>query len=145
MRTAALILTLLLLATGCAGDDGATDDGATDVGAGEASVSFGGIEDGDEVTSPVPVSFEADGFTVEPAGDGAITDGAGHMHVMVDVGCVEVGEVIPSDDQHVHFGDGSTSTELELEPGQHSLCLQAGDGAHTALDLTDEITITVTG
>ncbi|WP_114594048.1 DUF4399 domain-containing protein [Euzebya pacifica] len=39
--------------------------------------------------------------------------------------------------------DGSTSAELELEPGEHTLCLQDGDGEHTALDLTDEITVTV--
>lgn len=32
---------------------------------------------------------------------------------------------------------------MPLEPGEHSLCLQTGDGVHTALDLTDEISITV--
>lgn len=146
MRFAALLMTILLLTIGCAGDDADdTGDNGQTTDTDEASVAFGEIEDGDEVTSPVPVSFEAEGFTVEPADEGAINEGAGHMHVMVDVGCVEVGEVIPSDDQHVHFGDGSTSTELELEPGEHTLCLQAGDGAHTALDLTDEITVTATG
>ncbi len=128
----ALLLTLLLLAGACSSDDGATD---------EASVSFGGIEDGAEVTSPVTVDFVAENFEIEEAG--AISEGAGHMHVMVDTDCVAVGDVIPADENHIHYGDGSTSTELELEPGEHTLCLQAGDGAHTALDLTDEITITV--
>jgi hypothetical protein len=136
IRSTALLCALLLL-TACGGDGG-------DGGGGEAGVAFGGIEDGAEVTSPVAVEFVAEGFEVEPAGDGAVTEGAGHMHVMVDTPCVEVGQVIPSDEQHLHFGDGSTSTELELEPGEHTLCLQAGDGAHTALDLTDEVTITVT-
>ena len=65
------------------------------------------------------------------------------MHVMIDVGCVDVGETIPSDESHVHFGDGSTSADLDLSPGEHSLCLQAGDAEHVALDLTDEITVTV--
>lgn len=129
-----ILLALLLTsaAVACGGDE-------------EASVAFAGIEDGAEVTSPVAVEFEATDFTIEPAGDGTINEGAGHMHVMIDVPCVEVGEVIPSDDDHLHFGDGSTSAELELEPGEHTLCLQAGNGAHEALDLTDEITITVTG
>ena len=110
-------------------------------GGDEASVSFTGISDGDTVSSPVSVGFDATGFTIEEAGE--INEDAGHMHVMIDAGCVEVGETIPSDDQHLHFGDGSTSADLELEPGDHDLCLQAADGAHVALDLTDEISITV--
>lgn len=128
---AALLLILALALAACSS------------GGGEQSVSFEGIEDGAEVTSPVTVGFAAEGFTIEPAGDGTINEDAGHMHVMVDTECVEVGEVIPSDDTHIHYGDGSTETELELEPGEHTLCLQAGNGAHEALDLTDEITITV--
>ena len=32
---------------------------------------------------------------------------------------------------------------LDLAPGEHTLCLQVGDGAHTALDLTSEITVNV--
>jgi hypothetical protein len=38
-----------------------------------------------------------------------------------------------------------SETELTLPAGEHTLCLQAGDGEHTALALTDEITITVAG
>jgi hypothetical protein len=79
--------------------------------------------------------------TIEPAGE--VQEGAGHFHVMVDVGCVEPGEVIPSDDDHLHFGDGSSETSVELEPAEHALCLQVGDGVHTALDATHEITVTV--
>lgn len=132
MRTklAIPLLVLLLAATACSSGD-----------AGDGSVAFAEISDGDTVQSPVMVEFAADNFTIEEAGE--IVEGAGHMHVMVDVGCVEVGEVIPSDDNHIHFGDGSTSAELALAPGEHELCLQAGDGAHTALDLTDTVTITV--
>lgn len=137
-RVAAIAATALLTLTGCS-SDGDTD--ATDAASG--GIEFAGIADGDTVTSPVSVEFATTGdFEIIPAADGG-GDGAGHMHVMVDVGCVTVGEVIPSDDSHLHFGDGSTSTELELEPGEHTLCLQAGDGEHTAMDVTDEITITV--
>jgi hypothetical protein len=62
---------------------------------------------------------------------------------MVDVPCVEPGQPIPKDAQHLHFGKGQTDGKIDLQAGQHTLCLQAGDGTHTALDLTDEIEVTV--
>jgi hypothetical protein len=46
---------------------------------------------------------------------------------------------------HRHVDDGASEAELDLPAGEHTLCLQAGDGEHAALDLTDEITITVVG
>ena len=141
-RVAAIAATALLALTGCSSDDGGDTAGeGTDTAA--AGVEFAGVEDGATVSSPVSVEFATTGgFEVISAADGG-GDGAGHMHVMIDVGCVAVGEEIPADDSHVHFGDGSTSTELELETGEHTLCLQAGDGDHIAMDATDEITITV--
>jgi hypothetical protein len=87
------------------------------------------------------VAMEADGFTVEQAGE--VREGAGHFHLMVDSGCVATGQEIPEDGAHLHFGDGATQTELELPAGEHTLCLQAGDGNHIALALTDEVTITL--
>jgi hypothetical protein len=109
--------------------------------AGGPSVSIAAPEDGATVESPFSVSMEADGFTIEPAGD--VRQGAGHFHLMVDASCVPRGQTIPEDGNHLHFGDGSTQTELDLPPGEHTLCLQAGDGGHAALELTDEITVTV--
>lgn len=111
-------------------------------GGGEASVSFTSPEDGAEVSSPVQVEMAAEGLEIEPSGE--VREGAGHFHIMIDTSCVTPGETIPEDDSHRHFGDGSTSAELELEPGEHELCLQAGDGAHEALDATDETTVNVT-
>ncbi|MEP7335179.1 MAG: DUF4399 domain-containing protein [Actinomycetota bacterium] len=87
--------------------------------------------------------MEAEGLTIEPSGD--VRDGAGHFHVTVDASCVAPGEQIPKDGSHLRFEDGASEAELDLPAGEHTLCLQAGDGAHTALDLTDEITITVAG
>lgn len=155
MRTTTIgsfVLAGTLVLAGCSSDGDvnvdagveadADGDGAAAEGAAGASISFGGLEDGATVSSPVSVSFDTEGFQIIPAAEGG-GDGSGHMHVMIDVGCVPVGETIPSDESHVHFGDGSTSAELELEPGEHELCLQAGDGDHTALEVTDEISITV--
>jgi hypothetical protein len=108
----------------------------------EASASFAAPEDGATVQSPVTAEFEAsDSVTVEEAGQ--LSQTGGHFHVMVDTGAVEVGEPIPNDDSHLHFGDGSSSAELELESGEHDLVLQMGDGEHLALPATDEITVTV--
>ena len=110
----------------------------------EPQVSFQNLEDGQRVASPVSVVMEAENFTIEPAGE--IQEGAGHLHIMIDVPCLAPGEVIPKDDNHRHFGDGSTIADLELAPGEHTLCLQAADGAHVALEgdgLTHEISLTV--
>ena len=90
------------------------------------------------------VEMGAEGLTVEPAGE--VHEGAGHFHILIDTPFIDPGEVIPKDDTHLHFGQGQTSTELTLTPGQHILRLQFANGAHEALDgdqYRDEITITV--
>ena len=106
-----------------------------------SSVSFAAPANAAVVAGPVTVEMAAKDFDVEPAGQ--VNDGAGHFHVMINEACVPAGDVIPADAGHLHFGDGATEATLELPPGEHTLCLQAGDGLHTALDLTDVITITV--
>jgi hypothetical protein len=131
-------LLLLLVAAACGGGDGDGGDPAP-----AATVSIASPEDGATVESTFPVTMEAANFTVEPAGD--VTEGAGHFHLIVDAGCVAAGEQIPADETHIHLADGAGETELTLPAGEHTLCLQAGDGRHAALDLTDEITITVAG
>lgn len=157
MKTTRLLATLaggaaLLVGVAACGDDDdtvsapVTGEGetteTTEAEAEEMSVEIVSPADGDTVTSPVTVAMEATGIEIEPAGE--VSDGAGHFHLMVDVGCVTPGEVIPGDTEgYNHFGKGQTETELELEPGEHTICLQVGDGVHTALDVTHEITITV--
>ncbi len=110
----------------------------------EARVFFTSPAEGASVSSPVHVTLGAENFTVEPAGE--IKAGAGHLHIMVDADCLKPGEVIPKDDTHLHYGKGQVEADLELAPGSHTLCLQAADGAHFALEgagLTQKITITV--
>lgn len=111
----------------------------------DASVSLS-VPIADELSglySPCMAFFEAENFTVEEAGN--VNEGAGHFHVLIDTGRVEPGETIPNDDQHLHFGDGSKQGVLDLEPGDHELTLQMGDGEHTALALTDTQSVTVEG
>ncbi|QLD87799.1 DUF4399 domain-containing protein [Natronomonas salina] len=107
----------------------------------EASVSFEAPEDGATAANGVTVSMQAENFTIEEAGE--VNDNAGHFHVMIDEGAVAVGEEIPNDETHLHFGDGSSRTVLDLEPGTHELTLQAADGQHRALDLTDTVEVEV--
>ncbi len=142
LRALAVVAAATLLAAACGDDDDDVGSGATTTAeAGEPSVAFVAPTDGASVSNPVVVEFAAEGFTLEPAGE--VHEGAGHLHVMVDVPCLAPGETIPRDAQHVHFGKGQTEGTIDMEAGEHTLCLQAGDGTHTALDLTDEITITV--
>jgi hypothetical protein len=101
-------------------------------------------QDGATVSSPVQVMMGAENFTIEPAGE--LNAGAGHLHIMVNTECVAVGNVIPSDETHLHYGKAQMEATLELEPGEYTLCLQAADGVHIALDgdgMTETITITV--
>lgn len=96
------------------------------------SVHFVTPEDGATVTSPFEVEMAAEGVDVVPAG--TMEEGTGHMHILVDVPFVMPGNVIPSDEQHIHYGDGSTTATLDLEPGEHVLRLQLADGAHMAFE-----------
>ncbi|MFT5222741.1 MAG: hypothetical protein ACI867_001047 [Glaciecola sp.] len=141
---AAFGVTALLL-TACGDDaDTTSTDAPSDVESeamADASVSFENVVDGDTITSPFEATFTATGVTIVAAGEPV--DGEGHMHIMVDTPCVTVGEVIVKDESHLHFGDGATTGTLELEAGEHTLCLQFADGLHVASALTQEITVTV--
>jgi hypothetical protein len=130
LRTLAAVATAVVALTGCGG------------GEEEPSVSFEQLEDGAAVRSPVAVEMAAQGVTVEPAANG-VNEGSGHFDLAIDADCVRPGDTIPDDDAHQHFSDGATTAELDLSPGQHTLCLQFATGDHVATALTDEISITV--
>ena len=126
-----IILTLALLLAACGGQDA-------------PRVFFTNVEDGDTIRAPALVQWSAENFTIEPAGE--VRAGAGHLHVMVNTGCVPAGEIVPSDETHLHFGKAQTEAELALAPGEYTLCLQAADGEHRALEgegMTQVINITV--
>ena len=97
-----------------------------------ARVFFISPADGDAVTSPVSIEFGLEGMTVAPAG---VEEAAsGHHHLVVDAELPDPGLPIPKSDNYIHFGDGSTSTSLELEPGEHTLQLILGDHLHIPHD-----------
>jgi hypothetical protein len=93
-----------------------------------ASVFFISPADGATVSSPVSIEFGIDAMTVAAAGINEAH--SGHHHLLVDTGLPDLEFPVPADAQHIHFGDGSTSTELDLESGEHTLQLLLGDYLH---------------
>jgi len=110
----------------------------------DARVYFVAPADGDTVSNPVRVEFGIEGMSVVKAGDD--TPLSGHHHLIVDAELPDLGVPIPASDNYIHFGDGSTSTELTLAPGEHTLRLLLGDHLHIPHDppvASETITITV--
>jgi hypothetical protein len=101
--------------------------------------------DGTPQGGTVHFRFGADNLRIEPSG--TVSAGAGHLHLNLNSGCIPAGQIIPSDDLHRHFGKAEMEADiLFTRTGKHTLCLQAANGAHTALPgdgMTHRIQITV--
>jgi hypothetical protein len=92
-------------------------------------VSFSNLRDGVRVASPVLVQFAVRGMGVAPAGQ--MREGTGHHHLLVDRALPSrVGDPIPFDDTHRHYGKGQTDALLDLPPGRHTLRLLFADHEH---------------
>lgn len=99
-------------------------------------------KDGDTVASPLPIKMGIKGMKVHKAGD--IIEGTGHHHLIIDGAYVAENEVVPADDQHIHFGKGQTETTIKLKPGKHTLTLQFADGHHQSYGKVMSRTIHIT-
>ncbi len=97
------------------------------------------------VKSPVKVRFGLAGMKLEPAGnaDSVPYKTRGHHHLIIDGGPVPVGEPVPADATHIHFGKGQTETTVELSPGKHTLTLQFADAIHQSYGPRMAKTITI--
>ena len=95
-------------------------------------------------TNPIAIEFGIAGMSVVAAG---MNDAhSGHHHLLIDTDPPDMGLPIPADAHHVHFGDASTSTELTLAPGTHTLRLLLGDHLHIPHNppiMSEPISITV--
>ena len=143
-RITALTAAVLLAVGGLAacGDDEPTPVvGGDGEEVARANVAFAGPLDGDTLAGGVDLTMTAVGVAIEPAGE--VHEGAGHFHVIADAGGTPPGAPIERDADHVHFGQAQTEGKIYLEPGEHDLCLQVGNGIHEATDLTHEVTITI--
>lgn len=154
----ALCVIVLLAGMACSqGGNDAAEDSAAMAPAAEAPVAmprsasvaetivfFVTPRDEATVSNPVVLNFAVTGMSVAPAGDD--TAMTGHHHVIIDAELPAMDMPIPADANHVHFGDGSSTTELTLEPGEHTLQLVFADYLHIPHDppiYSDRITITV--
>ena len=99
---------------------------------GGASVFFITPVDGATVSNPIDIEFGIEGMNVVPAG--VNEPHSGHHHLLIDTELPALNQPIPADQNHVHFGDGSTSTQITLEPGEHTLLLLLGDHLHVPHD-----------
>lgn len=107
-----------------------------------AKVFFEEPKDGAKVKSPVKLVFGVEGMEVRPAGE--LAENTGHHHVIIDSKHIDEGKAVPKDKQHIHFGKGQTSAEVELPPGEHTLTMQFADGNHMSYGEVMATTITIT-
>jgi hypothetical protein len=113
----------------------------------DAYCYIGWPNDGEVVkTTRIKVWFGARNFGVAPAG--VNRPNTGHHHLLIDVPLPDLGEAIPNDRNHLHFGLGQTEAVIELTPGTHTLQLLMGDADHVPHDppvMSKKITIHVRG
>ena len=148
--TKVAMLTMLGFAVACGGGDAPMSGGdAMDNDAMESEqaasepmadprVFFVAPTDGVELPADLGVSFEfgTENFEISPVPEEVESSraGIGHYHLGVDAECLPVGEVIPKADPWVHFGDGSSTIDMQLAPGPHTFSVQMGDDEHRTLE-----------
>jgi hypothetical protein len=101
---------------------------ASTVAHADPRVFFVEPKDGATVTNPVHVVFGVEGMGIAPAGDRDPTKG--HHHLLIDQGPMQKGLVIPANEKSLHYGKGQTEADITLPPGDHTLTMQFGNGAH---------------
>ena len=92
---------------------------------------------------PVRLSVKVEGLTLVKA-DGDRSGRSGHLHLFVDREPTPAGQPIPMEAGIIHTAE--TSVEVpNLAPGEHTISVVAGDGAHVPLDPTvmDKVTVAV--
>ncbi len=110
----------------------------------DARLYFKSPADGATVSGPFLVEFGLEGMDVVPAGTDAPM--AGHHHLIINADLPAFDQPIPATENYRHFGDSSTSVELSLPPGDHTLQLLLGDHLHIPHKppvYSDPITVTV--
>jgi len=113
----------------------------------QARVFFEAPANGDVVSNPVQLKFDAEKIPV--AAVGVNKHRSGHFILLIDHDHpTSWDEVIAMDDQHVHYVNGETEAEIVLTPGEHTLQLVLGDDEHVPWDeqlVSARVTITVRG
>ena len=106
------------------------------------SVSLLEPVNGATVSTTFKVRFGVVGMAVAPAGD--IGKDSGHNHLLINRMPVAIGESVPFDDNHRHFGAGQTEATITLPPGQYKLTSQFANGAHQSYGAPMSASIQIT-
>ncbi len=78
------------------------------------------------------IRFGLRNMGVAPAG--VAKPNTGHHHLLIDVDTPPLDQPLPSDLNHIHFGNGQTEKKITLSPGEHSLQLILADERHIPHD-----------
>ena len=81
------------------------------------------------VENPISITFGISNMELSPAGIKKAF--SGHHHLLIDVETLpDLSKPIPSDKNHMHFGNGQNRTQIILDKGIHTLQLLLGDHLH---------------
>ena len=105
-------------------------------------------DDGAEVGTLAHLEFEAVNYEIAPVPavePETAREDIAHHHVGTAGECLATGTMIPRDDpEWIHFGDGSNFIDMQLEPGEYTFTIQAGNDLHEAVaGLCEMISFTV--
>ncbi len=94
-------------------------------------IYFRAPADGATVPTTFPVAFGLRNYGVAPATVNLAN--TGHFHILINVDAPPVGQLIPADSLHRHYGAGQIETTLTLAPGTYTLRVVLGDFEHKVI------------
>jgi len=109
-----------------------------------AKLSFVDLQNNARIASKATIRFAISGMEIAPAG--TARRNSGHHHLLIDTELPPLGQPIPSDFNHLHFGGGQSEAEILLSPGRHTLQLLFADHDHVPHDppvVSEKITVEV--
>lgn len=109
-----------------------------------AKLSFVDLQNNARIPGKTTIRFAISGMEVAPAG--TARRNGGHHHLLIDSGLPALGQPIPADFNHLHFGGGQSEAEIVLSPGRHTLQLLFADHDHVPHDppvVSETITVEV--
>jgi Domain of unknown function (DUF4399) len=98
----------------------------------DAAVYFIYPGNGDTIYPNSTIRFGLRNMGIAPAG--VAKPNTGHHHLMIDVDTPPLDQPLPSDLNHIHFGNGQTEKKITLSPGEHTLQLILADDRHIPHD-----------
>jgi hypothetical protein len=127
-----LLATLLVVAAAPLAAQGARPAApAATTAAPTPEIYFRAPADGATVPTTFPVAFGLRNYGVAPATVNLAN--TGHFHILINVDAPPVGQLIPADSLHRHYGAGQIETTLTLAPGTYTLRVVLGDFEHKVI------------